>query len=78
MFKLIPHLLYPQLLVFVQNRRAAYTSVFNSDSPDTRSFSSALLPALICTHLYNLFYSTVQMGREFSWQGALLITTAFV
>lgn len=76
-FKFIPRLLHPQLMVSVQSRRDNYKSAFNSDF-FTNSFSSALFPALICTHLYNLFYFTVQMGREVSWQGALLIRTAFV
>lgn len=53
-------------MVSMQSRRATYKSAFSSD---THNFSSALFPALICTHLYNLFYGSVQMGREFSWQG---------
>lgn len=48
---------------------------FQFNSPGR--FSSASSPALICTHLYNLFNSVVQMGREFSWQGVPLDQNCF-
>ncbi len=53
----------------MQSRRDTHKS-------DT-SFLSALFPALIGTHLYNLFNSIVQMGREFSWQGGPLDHNCF-
>lgn len=56
------------------SRRDTSKSVFSSD---TRRFSSALFPALMRTHLYNLFTNAVQMGREFSWQGAPLDQNCF-
>lgn len=56
------------------SRRDTSKSVFGSDA---RSFSLALFPALMCTHLYNLFKNAVQMGRDFSWQGAPLDQNCF-
>lgn len=63
-----------QLMVSMQSRCDTYKSVFSSDFSDTHSFPSALFPALICTHLYNLFYRWAGSfhDRGPSWSELLL------